>query len=169
MLKNLFSRRKKKSFDLTPEQDDFLAASIQEYNESLKGLNESIGFDQYDEWSYDQYSGVLSLIEHRATKIEADAQIIGSLNGANMSWEWAWNNPNIEESAKVDSITVKEYGEKESIWYFSQGIVPVLHEEQAIYFAAIGKKLTGSQAVFPGDSGTLKVYLLLKNIRSANA
>jgi hypothetical protein len=168
MFEKLFKRKESRSFDLTPEQDEYLAGAIDEYNNSLKTVNEHYGFSDYDEWGYDQYSGKFQLKKDGSIIIEANAQIIGSYDEIEKDWEWSWNNPNVEDSAKADSFLVKEYGDSENIWYFKEGIVPVLRDEQAIYFAAVGKKLTSSQAIFPGDSGNLTVYLLLKNITVKN-
>lgn len=165
MFKKIFKKRKGKVFDLSPEQDEFLGCAIKKYNESVKKYNEGMKFGDFDKWAYDQFSGRFLLKNNGKTIIDADAQIIGSYHPPSKSWEWAWNNPNIEESAKIDSAIVKEYGDKEKIWYFSDGKVPVLMDDQAVYFAAVGMKITESQAIYPGRAGDLTVYLLLKNIK----
>ena len=168
MIRKLFKKNKPKVFDLSPEQDEYLGDAINEYNISLKTFNEGMKFNDFDEWGYDQYSGKFLLKNNGEKIIEAEAQIIGSYHSPEKSWEWAWNNPNIEEEAKIDSHTVKEFGNKQNIWYFSEGKVPVLKDEQAVYFAAVGMKLTNSQAIYPGAAGDLIVYLLLKNIHKVN-
>lgn len=164
MFNKLFSRRSARIFDLSADQDLFLGAAVEECNQSIRQYNQAWDSRRFDDWSYDQYSGKFRLKDGDVIGVEADAQIVGSYHSRNKTWEWSWNNPNVETDAKQDSQAVKNYGDKEKIWYFSEGIIPVVSEDQAIYFAAVGRKLSQSQAIYKGDAGDLNVYLLLKNI-----
>ncbi len=149
---------------LTPEQDAFLASATSEFNSSLEEY-EFVHSDDYDEWKYDQYSGVYKHLKEGKTVLEADAQIAGSVFSSAGTWEWAWNNPNVEEAAKVDSYRVKEYGERENIEYFKTGIIPLAGKSQGIYFSSVAMKLSGSQTVVAVPMGECMIFLLLKNIR----
>lgn len=164
MFWSFFKKKKRKIAELSPEQDHFLGTAIEEYNNSLAEFNDGLRFSDFDEWGYDQYSNKFVLKNNDLVEIEADAQIIGSYSRSGKSWEWSWNNPHVEKESSRDSHLVRKYGEKEELWYLTEGLVPVVNDTQPIYFAAVGKKITNSQAVYAGPAGDITVYLLLKNI-----
>lgn len=164
MFTHLF-RGKPKSFDLTPEQDSFLGAATREYNEKSEILRREWGFSDYERWDFDQFSRVLRLQVKDGSRVEADAQAIGSYSEKGNSWEWAWNNPNIEEPLKIDVRLVRDFGKKEKIEYLVAPIVPVPHEKVPTYLSAVAIKVIGSDGVFAGAAGEITVYLSLKGLR----
>lgn len=167
MLGNLFRKNKSQaSFQLTPEQDEYLADAIQIYNKSQKEFRKTYGFSNYEEWRFDQDTGKFFLTANRNLSVSADGQIIGSFSANNNTWEWAWNNPHVEPHIKKDSLLVKKYGKKEGLEYLSQGILWLPDEQFGVYLAAVGQKITNSEVVFRGKMGDIFVYLMLKNSES---
>ena len=154
---------------LTPEQDAFLSSCTAEYNDKLEMLNRDWGFANYKHWGFDQSSGVFQLVLGDGSRVEADGQAIGSYFSAKDSWEWAWNNPHVEEPLKRDVLLVRAWGKREGIESLTNGMVPVPDKKFPMYLSAIALKVTGSQGVFAGSAGPLQVYIALKNLRRKTA
>jgi hypothetical protein len=163
-------KKKKPSYTpLTPKQDAFLASCTQEYNEKLERLNRDWSFSKYKQWGFDQVSGIFFLELHDGSRVEAEGQVIGSYSSSGKSWEWAWANPNIEESMKRDVQLVRQFGEKERIEYLSSGMVPVPDKLFPMFLSGIATKVIGSEGVFAGNAGPILVYLSLKNLKRKTA
>ena len=167
MFGNLFSKNTTFKFELTPDQDEFLAAAIELYNQTLKEFNERYNITKYA-WGFDQETAKFQLKKNEKVKYEADGQIIGSYSKSEGSWEWAWNNPNIESSVSKDSLKVKKYGEKEDLRYFCEGSLSIENENYAAYLAAVGQKLSGAAVTYRGAMGDLSIYILLNNLTEIN-
>jgi hypothetical protein len=148
---------------LSPEADKFLADATTEFNAKQEALRRDWKFDFYKQWGYDQFSRVLKLDFADGAQFCADGQILGSHVAARCSWEWAWNNPNVEEAARQDSYLVKQVGERLGIAYLLSGMVPAPTEEFVSYLCAIGLKATNSIGVFRGKAGPVTVMITLKN------
>jgi hypothetical protein len=168
MFGSLFGKKKKPvMFNLTPEQDVYLADAIKIYNSSLLEYDTKYGFTKHDEWGLDQETGRFILQDNEKVVVSADGQIIGSFSSSDLSWEWAWNNPNVEPGMMQSSLKVKQYGEKEGIDYFCEGILHVPDESYAAYLAAVGQKASDSEVVYRGVMGDLSIFLLLNNFKTS--
>lgn len=169
----MFKRKKKSEAQidvtspLSPEADKYLGDATTEFNAKQKVLNEDWRFDSYKQWGFDQYSGILKLDFADGTQFQADGQILGSYASANSSWEWAWNNPHVEEAMKRDSELVKKLGDRLKIDYLLAGMIPAPGEVFVSYLCAIGIKATDSIGVFRGKAGPVDVMITLKNPRWA--
>jgi hypothetical protein len=150
---------------LSPEADKYLGEATSEFNTKQEAMRRDWRFDSYKQWGYDQYSGVLKLDFADGAQFCGDGQILGSYVAAKHSWEWAWNNPNVEEAMKRDSRLVKQVGERLDISYLVSGMVPAPTEEFVSYLCAIGLKATDSIGVFRGKAGAVSVMITLKNPR----
>ena len=166
----MFTRKKSKSqidtdAPLSPEADKYLGEATAEFNKKQEALRRDWRFDDYKQWGYDQFSGILKLDFADGAEFCADGQILGSYLAARQSWEWAWNNPNVEAPMTRDSQLVKQVGERLGISYLVAGMVPAPTEEFVSYLCAIGIKATDSIGVFRGAAGPVAVMLTLKNAR----
>lgn len=150
---------------LSPEADKYLGEAAAEFNTKQNMLRRDWRFDAYKQWRYDQFSGILKLDFADGAEFCADAQILGSYAAANHSWEWAWNNPNVEVPMTRDSQLVKQLGERLGIAYLVSGTVLAPTEEFVSFLCAIGIKATDSIGAFRGKAGPIAVVLTLKNAR----
>lgn len=153
-------------FDLTPEQDEFLSRAIDEYNLNISQMDEKYQITKLA-WGYEQDTLKLQLLDDGNPVYEADAQIAGSFYRPHGTWEWAWNNPNVEKNAAKLSLLVKQYGNKEGLDYLCTGTVDVAGEETfAAYLAAIAFKLSNVDYVYRGEvDDDFSVYLLVSNMQ----
>ncbi|MCD6051345.1 MAG: hypothetical protein K0Q55_2749 [Verrucomicrobia bacterium] len=150
---------------LSPEADKYLAAATAEFNTKQAALRKDWRLDSYKQWGFDQFSGVLNLDFKNGAQFSADGQILGSYSADGHSWEWAWNNPNVEAAMTRDSKLVKKVGKRFGIGYLVAGMIPAPGEEFVSYLCAIGIKATDSIGVFRGKAGPIDVMITLKNAR----
>jgi hypothetical protein len=150
---------------LSPEADKYLGDATAEFNAKQEALQRDWRFGTAKQWRYDQYSAILKLEFDDGAEFAADGQILGSYMAARNSWEWAWNNPHVEEAVKRDSRLVKQLGERLDIEYLVTGMVPAPTELFASYLSAIGVKATDSIGAYRGKSGPVDIIITLKNPR----
>ena len=151
---------------LTPEAERFLADAAEEYKAKQKRLADDWGFGTAGgNWGFEQTTGVFTRQRGDGTEIRADGQVLGSYQSSDRSWEWAWNNPNVERGVSRDSEQVRELGRRLGIEYLVAGKIPAPTPDAVHYFASIGVKATGADGAFPATTGPLEVVILLKNLR----
>lgn len=110
-------------------------------------------------YAYDKYNVIM----------EADIQIIGTINDKNCYWRWAWANPSI--NCKFADLARKmiEYGEdkKNAKFYTAK----VKGKTNAMMFTATGsyldKKVQGYHIFKKPNTNTL-VYLVLYNCKKSS-
>lgn len=151
--------------ELSPEADKYLGDATSEFNAKQAALDKNWGFDSYERWDYDQYRGVLCLTFADGSQFHADGQVLGSYCQGDGTFEWAWNNPHVENKLKNDSLLVRGLGESLGIGYLQVGRITIPNDDFVSYLSAIGIKATDSVGVFRGSAGPIDVLLLLKNPR----
>jgi hypothetical protein len=150
---------------LSPEADAFLAESMTEYAEKQKALGDTWHFSAYEQWGYDQETGLLTLDFADGRKLLADGQILGTFRTTDCSFEWAWNNPHCEEAVARDSKLVKAIGEQLDISYLKTGMIPIPHQTMLSYIGAIALKATDSAGIFRSGEGEMQYFIAVKNMR----
>jgi hypothetical protein len=153
---------------LSPEADHFLKQASDEFNVKQAHLRDEWRFDECDQWAFDQETGVFKLEFEDGSMFEAQGQILGSHDPDEGSWEWAWNNPNVEKAVASDSLIVRALGEKLEIDYLCEGKAPLPEESFVSHLCGIGIKATDSFGVYNGSAGEIMVMILLKNPRWAS-
>ena len=151
--------------DLSPEADQWLAAALAEYNDKQQILNDEWGFGAFERWAFDTTSRTFTLQFADGTQFEADGQVLGTYCPSDNTWEWAWNNPNIEPSIAVPAEALKPLGERLAISYLTIGTIPTSNREVAAYLCAIGVKATGAIGVYLGGDPPVEAAIVLFNPR----
>jgi hypothetical protein len=161
--------REERAADLSPEMDAFISAACEEFNSSNNRLKEQWKLDQATRFDADLGPGVLNFHFSDGRTVIADLQVLGTWSRKAKSWEWAWNNPNIQDGAKVDGAKVREFGEKSGIDYFASAFVPAPTMDMAAYLAALAAKVVGATGVLPlppdGEAGVV-AFVALSNLRT---
>jgi hypothetical protein len=166
-LLGFFKRTPEADFDapLSPEADQFLAAATEEFNRKQKALQNTWNFGSAVQWGYDQLSGVLRLSFPDGSQFEAEGQCLGSYCPGDGTWEWAWDNPNVDGKVAKDSHKVRELGDRLQISYLRIGTIPLPEPRMVSYLCAIGIKATNSIGVYQGEAGPIQVFIMLKRPR----
>lgn len=153
------------STPLTPEADQYLAASLVEFKAKQQAMKKDWRFEDFERWGFDQISGTFRLEFSDRKELHADGQILGSYSESANTWEWAWHNPYVSPAIARDSLVVKETGAKLGLACTASGMVPVPEEEFINHFCALGLKATDSVGIFRGAAGPVDVLILIKNPR----
>jgi hypothetical protein len=85
--------------------------------------------DGFDDWTCDQDAGVIRFVKEDGTGIQARVQIIGSYAPDSETWEWAWNNPHVNEELSRDARVARAHGEARGYAPLTTGIVRVSLDE----------------------------------------
>src|SRR5262245_39665263 len=145
----LFKKKKKVderfSQPLSPEADKFLAEALEEYGKKEDALEQGWRLSACAEYSLNDQTGLFHIKLKDGTSWEADAQILGSFNEDDQTWQWAWGNPHCAEIWSRDSKGVRETGKRLDIWYVHElAMQPMPGAEFVAYFCAIGMKASES-------------------------
>lgn len=150
--------------ELSPEADDFLEEACEELNGKQAALQSTWRIDAHNKWSFEQESAKLILDFEDGSVLHANAEILGSFHPGESTWEWAWNNPNVDPAITGDSRKAQEVGEKFEIGYLTNGRIPVDSEDLVAFLCAIGLKASEAEGIYTGESDGLRVYLTIKNL-----
>jgi hypothetical protein len=151
---------------LSPEADKFLAAALEEYGQKEEALEQQWQVSNCSEFALNDQTGLFHLKLEDGRAWEADAQILGSFNEDDQTWQWAWGNPHCAEIWSRDSKIVQETGKQLDIWYLHElPMQPMPGPEFVAYFCAIGMKASGSTGMFEASEGSIVIFVMLKNLR----
>jgi hypothetical protein len=142
----------------TPEFKILLDTSMEELRLKTMGHQAGWRFGKAARWSLDQSRGDLLFTFDDGIVATCPAQIVGSFDGADGSWLWAWANPSIADSLKRDSLRVRDYGQKLQIDRLTSAEWPCT-EADAWPMAALACKLCSAQGVYRGPAGTAFVFM----------
>lgn len=81
-------------------------------NEHMKIVEETYKIHSYENWYYDQETGILrfSNSESQDKIVEIQYEEVGSISKISQTWLWSWANPNLEPKIKTEIKFVKNYG-----------------------------------------------------------
>lgn len=164
--------KKKKSDDekfskpLSPEADKFLADALQEYGQKEDALEQGWRLSQCAEYALNDQTGLFHIKLNDGTAWEADAQILGSYNEDDHTWQWAWGNTDCAGVWSRDSQIVRETGKRLDISYLHElPMQPMPGPEFVAYLCAVGMKASGSTGMFEAHQGSIVIFVMLKNLR----
>ncbi len=151
---------------LSPEADKFLAEALEDYGQKEKALEQDWRVSECAEYALNEETGLFQMKLNDGTAWEAEAQILGSFNEEDQTWQWAWGNPHCSEVWSRDSKVVQEAGKRLDIWYVHEVPgMPLPGPEFVAYLCAIGMKASESTGMFEAHDGPVVIFLMLKNPR----
>ena len=157
--------KKRTDGKLSPKADRWLAEATAEFNRKQEVLKQEWGFGTFERWAFDPATKTFGLTFADGSGFEADGQVLGTYSPTDGSWEWAWNNPNVEAAIAVPGDQLKELGKRLGISYLKIGMVPVPTRDFASYLCAIGAKATDAIGVYLGGGDPVEVAIVLFNPR----
>lgn len=153
---------------LTPEADKFLADAGVEYEAKKAALEEGEWrLCSCAEWGFDMDAGIVSVKFEDGSEWQAGAQLLGTFNPEDETFQWAWDNPNISEHLARDSRLVQDIGRRFGLEYLLMegGAFPIPSPEFVAYLCAISLKATDSTGVMEAEEDGVVGLILLKNPR----
>src|SRR5882724_5569336 len=145
------------------EFDLFLQGCRDELREIISASKRDWGLGSFSRFDFDQDKGELTFSGGLAGPLSCKVQIIGTYSGAAQTWEWAWNNPYVDDKLKIDSSTVREFGIKHGIQRLTTATWPA-RENDGWDMTAIAAHVCGCQGVYRMPSEQIIVFMLLKQI-----
>ncbi len=143
---------------LPPDFATLKKVSVEELKLKTDAHRQAWGLDKISHWDLSQDSGKLVFSLPDGMKAVCPAQIIGTYNGEDHTWLWAWANPSIDDKLKVDALTLRKYGKKHHIdrlttrkWSGT--------EEDAWAMVALAVKLCDKQGAYRGPAGATYVFI----------
>jgi hypothetical protein len=150
-----------------PEDEKFaqlLESSIAELQMKTGAHQAAWGLGKFDRWDMDMERGDLIFSNRDGMTATCPAQVIGSHNSAGGTWMWAWANPSIPDSLKVDALKVKEYGESHQIERLTNPEFAA-DEMEAWTLTALATKLCESQGAYRGPAGRNAVFMTFREVK----
>ena len=80
----------------------FLDDCRTELKEKIAAIQREWDLPKFSRFDFDQDKGELIFSSGMPLPVVCQVQIIGSFSTTDQTWEWAWNNPYIEDKLKVD-------------------------------------------------------------------
>jgi hypothetical protein len=161
IFKKIFGQKDEKGE--TPEFTAFLEGSMEGLRLQTAAHQATWGFGKSQRWDFSQNSGELVFMFPDMV-VRGPAQIIGSFDGEEGSWMWAWANSSIAEGLTRDSVRVREYGEQHHIRRLKTPSWPA-EEKDGWRMAALANRLCKSNGVYRGPAGTTFVFFTFGQVQ----
>ena len=147
----------------SPEFEALVEGSMEGLRLQTEAHQGTWGFGKSDRWDFSQETGEL-IFTFPDKVVRAPAQIIGTFDGRERTWMWAWANSSIAGSLAKDSLRVRAYGEEHKIKRLTS---PSWQGEEADGWrmAALANRLCESNGVYRGPAGTTFVFFTFGNAR----
>jgi hypothetical protein len=136
----------------SPEFDAAADAAVQRMLARQAAFDTEWFPDGFRSWSCDQGEGVIRFFKRDGTGIQARVQILGSYAPDSETWEWAWNNPHVNEELSRDARVVRANGETNGHAVLTTGIVRASAEESR-RLIGMAAAIVNAPAVHWGDAG----------------
>jgi hypothetical protein len=149
---------------LSKEADEFLTTCNTSFNEKQKRLGET-WINNFDRYDVDLQNGVLWFSKEGRKTVEFDVAVVGSIQPSGRTWEWAWNNPNVESALAVPQSVFEATSQRFGLKYLSFGTVPVPRKQFGWYLSGIALQLAGGEGVYMAEGKSVEIYMLLRNPR----
>lgn len=84
--------------------------------EQQKIVEETYGIHNYENWFYDQETGILTFSNSENQNIvEIQYEEVGSISNISDTWLWSWANPHLEPKIKSEIEMVKNFGKTNNL------------------------------------------------------
>lgn len=145
-----------------PDFDTLLRSSMDELMLKTQAHQSAWGFGTEEAWQLDPDKGEL-LFEFPGRKVIAPVQIIGTYDAQTGIWMWAWANPLIADSLKVQATSLKDFGEQNGIQRLTLAEWAA-QESDCWYMAALACNLANAQGGYRGPAGDTHTFMIFSQL-----
>jgi hypothetical protein len=135
-----------------------LDASFTHLQERQAACEEAWGLGRCDRWDANLEEGWIRFAHQDGRVITAPVQVVGSYSQSDSSWEWAWNNPNVEPRLAKHAELARDYAAEFKLKQFTSPIL-TCSEGDAWQFAAVACLVGEADGVYRAPFGDLLVFL----------
>lgn len=145
---------------LSEEADRFLTESNTEFNEKQNQLREQYLSDQV-RYDIDFEKGTLVIVRPQS-RVTFEMKLLGSCRNRDNSWEWAWNNPNIDRKIAFPRSELAPLASKHQLHYLDAGAVVLPDEKFPWHLGGIALKVSPSASgIYSASSAGMRYFLVL--------
>jgi hypothetical protein len=141
----------------------FLDICRKELKEKIAAIQHQWSLPRYSRFDFDQDKGQLIFSGDMPSVVLCEVQVIGSFSTKELTWEWAWNNPYIEDKLKTDSLAIREYGNKHGIERLKTADWPAT-EDDGWDMTAIGAHVCSASGAYRMPSENVMIFMLIEQI-----
>ncbi len=123
-------------------------------------FKEEFDIDSYAHWFYDDESSILRLYNDEIDEIFFRYIPIGTYSLNKNTWMWSWFNNYLSEKNKIETLQIKQFGEKNQYEKLTNGTFPS-DEFDGWEFLAISQNLLNGIGVYKINCDNLNYYVLL--------
>jgi hypothetical protein len=114
-------------------------------------------------WDVDQDEGIIVFSKPNGLTATAPVQIIGTLNRADGTWLWAWDNSSILPELQKHALQVKAHGLKRNLAELTSRKI-ACSEKQATGFVALACHLANAQGAYQGAMGDTLIFMTFGDV-----
>lgn len=151
---------------LTPELLKVLNRSLAAARGKIAACHQEWGLGAHEGWGFSQPTARAQFSMPGGERVRCPAQIVGSWDPADQTWEWAWHNPHVASGLKRDSQLVQRYAVAQRFKLLGKGRLKA-SEKLAWAFTALAASQGGAPGLFVGDTDDLKVFMTLGKPRGS--
>ena len=148
--------------------DKELEATLQRSREYLelktRAHVETWGLGSTGRWDIDFDQGVLWFSD-TGLLVTTRVQVIGTYDGEDGSWMWAWDHPSVEPELAHDARRVHEFGERHGLSRYTTTRINCT-EDEAWQFTALACHFAEASGAYRGPAGgETSVFLTFHDVR----
>jgi hypothetical protein len=132
--------------------------------EQQKIVEEKYGIHQYEDWFYDQETGILTFSNQDGKLIDINYLEVGTISKITETWLWSWANPHLEKIITKDIEIVKDFGERNSFESLSKRKW-IADEYDAWEMTAISAYLLKAKGAYRILTENVLSFLIYKEIK----
>jgi len=126
-------------------------------------LHENYNIDSYENWWYDQHTGLFTFSEGQEQELNFRYVDVGTFSEKSNTWMWSWHNQSILAKARKPSEVLKEYGEVHGFEKLTAGVFES-DEYDAWEFAAIALNFIGGIGIYRPVTDKLKHFFIFQEL-----
>jgi hypothetical protein len=149
------------------EYELFLDTCRKELKAKIAAMQHQWNLPSYPRFDFDQDKGQLIFSGAMSSVVLCEIQVVGSFSIKELTWEWAWNNPYIEDKLKIDSLALKDFGAKHGIQRLTTPNWPAT-EDDSWDMTAIGAHTCSASGAYRAPVGNIMIFMLIKQMTAGS-
>ncbi len=142
------------------DYEEFAKSELDRLIPTQDRFKEEFDIDSYAHWFYDDESSILRLYNDEIDEIFFRYVPIGTYSLNKNTWMWSWFNNYLSEKNKIETLQIKQFGEKNQYEKLTNGTFPS-DEFDGWEFLAISQNLLDGIGVYKINCDNLNYYVLL--------
>jgi len=149
---------------MTDEQfDQYLDYCYDKLEKKQEELFKNYNIGSFEEYWYDQETGILQFKTGGNVKLEFNVIFIGSWSSNSNTWMWSWGNESMTEDVKNNSIVLKELKEKTGFGIFTNPFFEC-DEEMAHELTSFAVEHLNAKGMYISPDGRSQLFMAIMSL-----